>query len=1200
MKKIIKAVLAAAMMLSVIALNVPEVVPRVSAKVFGDYSYIILEDGTAEITNYGGGEQNLTIPETLDGITVSSIGYGAFAECKSIETLVVPDTVKTIQTYAFSHCSNLKEVTLPETMNRIGQSTFKGCISLTEINLPTNITAIPSEMLADCRSLTEITIPETVTSLGDGAFSGCVSITAITMPVNLFSIGSSAFRGCSNLEEIQFSEKLTTIGNSAFSDCFMLQIIDFPSTLRQIGQSAFLNCISLKSVKIPESITNLGYSVFSGCSGLTEVILPPNLEAIPDSAFSACSSLEEIEIPDSVTSLGVSAFAACVNLKSLDLPKGLESLGSGAFSSCNSLITVEIPSGIKEIPDELFRYCENLRYVVIPSSVVKIGSNVFANCPMLESVTFPTSIPRKDFGSTIFFNDSKVVLNVFENSGAWSYAINNNLKYCLLDEMINFDVDTLDLQVGDTRELKVIRKNYAIASNDSLTWTSSQPDVAVVEKGVITAKGAGTTVITAKTSAGETATCTVTVNDELKPITSITLSETDLTMNIGNQKALKATIAPVDTTDNKKIMWESNNPEVAVVSATGNVMAKGIGTAEIKAVAENGVYAVCKVTVNSPITNVKMNQTQLQLEMGASQQLRAMIEPVNTTDDTTLTWKSSLPNVATVDQEGNVTAVSEGYSIITVYAVNGKSATCRVEVTKKVNIPITDVTLSESELALTEGDTAELTATITPAETTDDKTLTWTSDNNAVATVDNGVITAVAPGQAKITVTTSNNISASCVVTVTAREVPIISVELDQTQATLKAGKTLTLHATINPQDTTQSKTLTWSSSDDKVATVKDGVVTAVAGGDAQITVTTVNGKTAVCQIHVFEVSLDALNDSIERADAVDPQMYTASSYEAMQKVLNEAKTVAADEDATQDQIDAVQQKLEQALSALVERCDEESLSRLRTLVQEGEALRPSYSEEEFAGMDAALSKANAVLALDPEEITKKEASDSITQIEAEMSALKVIDAMKDVRSAIEEGQNILNGDLSDYDPQSVEALREAVRAAQEVAESGTQDTEVLLNAAASVRLAISNLKPVEKEVDKTLLELFYQAVKDTAPDSYSEESWLDFVSALEQAQRVLADPEATQDAVEQANEALINAYSNLKPAVNYSALDFEIKLAKDMLAASDEYYSWDMEELEEVLTQAETIRKGASQDEVDQMVKTMRQLRLSIRKKAV
>lgn len=96
---------------------------------------------------------------------------------------------------------------------------------------------------------------------------------------------------------------------------------------------------------------------------------------------------------------------------------------------------MEIPSGIKEIPDELFRYCENLRYVVIPSSVVKIGSNVFANCPMLESVTFPTSIPRKDFGSTIFFNDSKVVLNVFENSGAWSYAINNNLKYRLLDEM---------------------------------------------------------------------------------------------------------------------------------------------------------------------------------------------------------------------------------------------------------------------------------------------------------------------------------------------------------------------------------------------------------------------------------------------------------------------------------------------------------------------------------------------------------------------------------------------------------------------------------------------------------------------------------------------------------------------------------------------------------------------------------------------
>ena len=166
-------------------------------------------------------------------------------------------------------------------------------------------------------------------------------------------------------------------------------------------------------------------------------------------------------------------------------------------------------------------------------------------------------------------------------------------------------------------------------------------------------------------------------------------------MDVNTRKGLKATIVPSNTTDSKILSWESEDPTIALVSATGNVTAKGPGTTTITVRAENGVSASCEVTVNSPITSVRLSQTRMTLEAGTSQQLRAMIEPVDTTDDTTLTWMSTVPSVATVDQEGNVTALREGYAIIRVETVNGISTTCRVEVVETQEVPITGVSLDQ-------------------------------------------------------------------------------------------------------------------------------------------------------------------------------------------------------------------------------------------------------------------------------------------------------------------------------------------------------------------------------------------------------------------------------------------------------------------------------------------------------------------------
>lgn len=159
-----------------------------------------------------------------------------------------------------------------------------------------------------------------------------------------------------------------------------------------------------------------------------------------------------------------------------------------------------------------------------------------------------------------------------------------------------------------------------------------------------------------------------------------------------------------------------------------------------------------------------------------------------------------------------------------------------VKFTAVVETPVVEVagiTLDQTAATLTEGETLTLTATVSPDDATD-KTVTWSTSDASVATVANGVVTALAPGTATITAKAGDK-EATCVVTVEKKVIAVSGIALDQTAATLTEGETLTLKATVSPDDATD-KTVTWSTSDASVATVADGVVTAVAAGTATIT----------------------------------------------------------------------------------------------------------------------------------------------------------------------------------------------------------------------------------------------------------------------------------------------------------------------------------------------------------------------------
>ena len=438
---------------------------------------------------------------------------------------------------------------------------------------------------------------------------------------------------------------------------------------------------------------------------------------------------------------------------------------------------------------------------------------------------------------------------------------------------VRLNKSTETLTEGETTTLTATVLPENTTYGKSVKWSSSNVAVATVDlMGKVTAKRAGTAIITAISENGKTASCTVTVSKKEIPITEVRLNKSTETLTEGETTTLTATVLPENTTDSKSVSWRSSNSEVATVDANGTVTAKRAGTAVITATSTNGKTAGCTVTVSKkeiPITEVRLNKSTETLTEGETTTLTATVLPENTTDSKSVSWRSSNSEVATVDANGTVTAKRAGTAVITATSTNGKTAGCTVTVSKK-EIPITEVRLNKSTETLTEGETTTLTATVLPENTTDSKSVSWRSSNSEVATVDaNGTVTAKRAGTAVITATSTNGKTAGCTVTVSKKEIPIIEISLDKSSATLTEGETTTIVATVLPENTTDSKSVSWSSSNSEVATVDaNGTVTAKRAGTAVITATSTNGKTAGCTVTVSKKEIPITEISLDKSSA--------------------------------------------------------------------------------------------------------------------------------------------------------------------------------------------------------------------------------------------------------------------------------------------------------------------------------------------
>ena len=358
------------------------------------------------------------------------------------------------------------------------------------------------------------------------------------------------------------------------------------------------------------------------------------------------------------------------------------------------------------------------------------------------------------------------------------------------------------------------------ATNQNVTWKSDKPEIATVDaNGKVTGVKAGEATITVTTEDGsKTATCKVTVSDKEIKVTGVKLNKSETSLLVGGNETLTATVLPEDAT-NQNVTWKSDKPEIATVDANGKVTGVKAGEATITVTTEDGSKtATCKVTVKAAtiaVTGVTLNKTATSLLVGGSETLTATVAPANATNKK-LTWKSSDVAVATVDANGKVTGVAAGEATITVTTEDGaKTATCKVTVT----IPVTGVTLNKTSTTIAVGVIEELTATITPANATNQK-VTWKSSDLAVARVkSNGTVLGVSVGEATITVTTEDGgKTATCKV----RVLPFVNkVTVTPANLTLGKNKRYTLTATVDTQSGPSSNTaVTWTSSNPLIALV--------------------------------------------------------------------------------------------------------------------------------------------------------------------------------------------------------------------------------------------------------------------------------------------------------------------------------------------------------------------------------------------
>lgn len=871
------------------SIDIPHTIKRISSNAFNTLNHLDrvnitdlsaycqikfesypLKDGAGLFLN---GE----LVDTLKGLneTCTKISAGAFYGYKHLLSAIIPESVTTLEEDVFYKCSKLQYFEAGSNVETIGEAVFRGCTSLTKIKF------VDGEK--------PLFLGEWTSGYFGGAFKDCpLEEVYIGRNIRFEYSGDDYLPFPNHISKVIFNKYAGGTDGYYYMYCFKkiseayftpdCEKIDFSLYNRSPGNIyVFSNKITkIKNKKMGE--TSYYYS-FDKIYVIDKENLPEAFSSVEGDYYNLVD-LTNVEngftCEYGYTELPLYNIEFINNVESMDVDIKIDSMNLNAGFHNNGLPI--------SFSNDLWNCVINypLEYTITKAPLTIIANDASRKYgeenPELTCSYYGF---KNNENEDVLTQKAQLVTNAVASSNVGTYSIipinaeaqnysmvyeRGTLTITQADQTITWDDDVYYAEVGEQIELTAIS-----TSGLEIKYEVSDESLAEIYrsggKQFIDCLKSGEVTIKAYQDGNENfkpadrLTKKLIIKDKVVQAENISLSKSSISLRKGESYKLIATIYPENATS-KEVAWKSSNENIVAISNTGVVTALEEGATTIVATTVDGtnLSAICDVVVQPTLAeSLILDKSEVTLNVNEEIILVATITPTSIPNNE-LRWTSSNDAIATVDKDGIVTAIAVGEAIITATTVDGSnlSASCKVTVVSSL---AQSITLDKTEVSLKATETATLVATVFP-ETTSNKGVEWTSSDESAAIVDaNGVVTAIAIGEATITATTTDgtNLSASCKVTV----VPTlaVSIELDQTETSVEEKSDLQLIATILPEHTT-NKEVAWSSSDKWVASVDNyGLVTMYSAGEVIITATTTDGTnlSATCRINVYS-GIDGVN----------------------------------------------------------------------------------------------------------------------------------------------------------------------------------------------------------------------------------------------------------------------------------------------------------------------------------------------------
>ena len=618
--------------------------------------------------------------------------------------------------------------------------------------ISSGITYLSSWTFYKCTNLQTVLLPSTITQSGGGVFYDCSSLKSVDIPNSWTSIEDSTFYGCSSLESITFPEGITRIDSFVFHGCSNLRTVVFPQSLIDIQADELFNgCYNLTSITVAD-----GNPIFhSSGNCLIETASKILIDGCANSVIPDDGSVISIGSNDNSSVTGEIYPYPFYNsgIKNIYIPACITSISYGAFSNCERIDTIEVAPANEEYrsngnclirDNTVLRGCKNS---IIPSdgSVLSIYDDAFQNCKGLTHISIPASI--SNIGYKTFLGCDNLVSLEVEEGNRWYHSESN----CIIRT--------------SNKVLLFGCRNSIIPSDGTVTSIAPRAfkNSGKLEKITIPSaiKEIGTGAFEGCSSLK-----TVTISDGVETLRQGAFSDCVSLKSVSLPSSVKSieyfTFHQCSSLGSIIIY----NSSCSIYNDGYNTIPKQVtifgyrnSTAQSYANSFSLGFVCIGTSSGNNDNKLEISKSSLSISIGSTAQLS--LTAFGSAVGQNIKWTSSNDGVASVSRTGKVTANNSGSAIITAITADGKcSVSCSITV---ISSSSDSIRLNFSSISISKGTGQTISATVSPSN----RTVTWTSSNSSVVSVNKtGYVYGVAPGTAIITATTNGGKTASCSVSV--------------------------------------------------------------------------------------------------------------------------------------------------------------------------------------------------------------------------------------------------------------------------------------------------------------------------------------------------------------------------------------------------------------------------------------------------